>query len=266
MDLHLGTRTALITGSYRGTGAGIARCLAAEGATVLVHELEPGQARSVAEEIQASGGRADVVTGDPRSEAGAAALLREVTAAGREIDILVNNYGAAGGSGWEDGSIDDWTSMYETNVLSGVRLTRGLAFAMKARGFGRVVFLGTVGIARPRAQTPGYYAAKAALTATTVSLAKELSGSGVTVNLVSPGLVATPEVRALLERRARKRGWEGSFDEIESRAASDFLPTPSGRIARPDDVGALVAFLCSPWAASINASEIRIDGGAADGI
>ena len=178
----------------------------------------------------------------------------------------MNNYGAPGGGGWEDGSADEWMSMYETNVLSGVRLARGLAFGMKARGFGRVVFLGTVGIARPRAQTPGYYAAKAALTATTVSLAKELAGSGVTVNLVSPGLVATPEVRALLERRARKRGWDGSFEEIEARAASDFLPTPSGRIARPDEVGALVAFLCSPWAASINASEIRIDGGAADGI
>lgn len=262
MDLNLTGKTALITGSYRGTGAGIAKTLAAEGASVVVHGLEPHQAEPVAAEIAEAGGRATSLTGDPRCDAGADAIVAGLE--GRPIDILVNNYGTAAGGGWLDGPSDDWTSMFETNVLSAARLVRRFGEGMKARGWGRILFLGTVGTSRPRAQTPGYYAAKASLPAMTVSLAKELSGTGVTANLISPGLIATAEVRAMMKRRAEKKGWGSDWEEIEKRAASDFMPTPSGRIARPEEVGALVAFVCSGWADSINGANLRIDGGAAD--
>ena len=154
--------------------------------------------------------------------------------------------------------------MFETNILSGVRMVQHLAPGMKERGFGRVVFLGTVGSVRPRAQMPGYYASKAALANMTVSLSKDLSGTGITVNTVSPGLIATPEVRAMLEKRAEREGWGGPFEQIEARAAETFMKTPSGRVARTEEVGALVAFLCSPLAASINGAELRVDGGSAD--
>lgn len=264
MDLGLTGKTALVTGSHRGTGAAIARVLAAEGASVVVHGLEPGQPDAVAEEIRRAGGTATTIAGDLRSEAGSAQALDALRSAGAEVDILVNNYGAAGGGGWFDGSSSDWTEMFETNVLSGVRMVRELVSAMRGRGFGRVVFLGTVGGVRPRAQTPGYYAAKASLRAMTVSLAKALAGSGVTVNLISPGLIATAEVRAMIERRAQREGWGETWEEMERRAASDFMPTPSGRIARPEEVGALVAFVCSRFAASVNGADLRIDGGAAD--
>lgn len=262
MDLHLEGKNALVTGSYRGTGAGIARVLAAEGASVVVHGLETGQADPVADEIAKSGGDVSIVVGDPRIDAGADRIADAL--ADRGIDVLVNNYGTASGGGWLDGPSDDWIAMYETNVLSGVRLVRRLAGGMKSRGWGRILFVGTVGSVRPRAQMPGYYTAKASLAAMTVSLAKELAGTGVTANLVSPGLIATAEVRAMMERRAAKKGWGDRWEDIETRAANDFMPTPSGRIARPEEVGALVAFVCSSWAASINGADLRIDGGAAD--
>ncbi len=264
MDLKLTGKTALVTGSYRGTGAGIAKTLGAEGAFVVIHGLEPRQPEPVSAEIRDAGGRVSTVTGDPRSEAGADDLSKQLLALDRPIDILINNYGAAAGGGWLDGPSEDWTSMYETNVLSGVRLVQRVAPGMKSRGWGRILFVGTVGSARPRAQTPGYYAAKASLPAMTVSLSKELAGTGVTVNLISPGLIATAEVRAMMERRAKKKGWGTDWAEIEKRAASDFMPTPSGRIARPEEVGALAAFVCSAWADSINGADLRIDGGSAD--
>ena len=264
MDLGLDDKTALVTGSYRGTGSGIARVLAREGARVIVHGLESGQADEVAAQIRAEGGEAVAVSGDIRNGAGAERVAREALEAAGRVDVLVNNYGLAAGGGWLDGGDDDWLDMYQVNVLSGVRLVRLLVPGMRERGWGRVLFVSTVGSLRPRAQTPGYYAAKTALLNMGLSLAKELARSGITVNTVSPGIIATAEVRASLERRARERGEDVDWDSIQSRAASDFMPNLCGRIAEVEEIGQLVAFLSGRHAGYINGSHLRIDGGASD--
>jgi NAD(P)-dependent dehydrogenase (short-subunit alcohol dehydrogenase family) len=264
MQLELDGKVALVTGSHRGTGAGIAGVLAAEGATVVVHGLEPGQAEPVAERLRAAGGRALTASGDVRSEAGALASAESALAAAGRVDVLVNNYGAAAGRGWLDADESDWLDMFHTNVLSGARMVRHLVPGMRERGWGRVLFLGTVGSERPRAQMPGYYAAKASLANMTVSLAKELAGSGITVNTISPGMLATAEVRASLERRAQKEGWGSDWEEIQRRASRDFMPNPTGRLGTVAEVGQLVAFLASDCAGYINGANVRIDGGTAD--
>lgn len=264
MELGLRGRTALVTGSYRGTGAAIARVLADEGATVVVHGLEAGQADPVAERIRDAGGDAKVAWGDVRSEDGAERAAEAALAAAGHVDVLVNNYGAASGRGWTEGNETDWLDMFHTNVLSGARMVRHLVPGMREREWGRVIFLGTVGGERPRAQMPGYYAAKASLANMAVSLAKDLAGSGITVNVVSPGMLATAEVRASLERRAAKEGWGDDWDEIERRASRDFMPNPTGRLGRVEEVGHLVAFLAGEHAGYINGSNLRIDGGTAD--
>ena len=259
MELELEGRSALVTGSYRGTGEGVAKVMAREGAKVWVHGFEAEPAEAVAAEIRATGGSAEAVVGDIRTDAGGDEVARVVGA----VDILVNNYGVAEGGSWES-ETEDWIDIYQKNVLSGVRLVHAFAPGMKERGWGRVIFVSTVGYARPNSRMPHYYASKSALVNMTVSLAKELSNTGITVNCVSPGIVATREIRERFERRAEREGEPTDWASVERSIARDFMPNPSGIVGDPEDVGNLIAFLASDRARYVNASNLRIDGGAAD--
>ena len=255
MDLGLNGHTALVTGSYRGTGMIIARRLAEEGAQVLVHGLEPRQAESAVETL----GCGVPVTGDITTDAGADAVASACE--GAVVDVLINNYGTADGGSWTETDSDGWIEAYQKNVLSAQRLIRHLLPPMKAHGWGRIINLGTVGSTRPASRMPHYYAAKGALATATMSLAKETAGTGVRVNLVSPGLILTPEVEAAYLARGRKRGWGDTWEAVEPKVAEHI---PIGRIVRREEVADLVAFLASPRADAIHGQNIRIDGGALD--
>ena len=264
MDLGLRGRVALVSGSHRGTGAGIAEALSREGMAVVVHGFELAAAEAVRDRLAAAGGTAAAVAGSLTDDEGAAQVVADALGHFGRVDVLVNNYGVAEGGDWSTASPDDWVDIYQKNVLSGVRLVQGLVPAMRERGWGRVIWLGTIGGLRPRARMPHYYASKAALPNVALSLAKDLGGSGVTVNLVSPGLIATDEVREFVRRRAEKKGWGDDWDEIQRHALREMTGSASGRIVEVDEVADLVAFLASDRAASINGTQIRIDGGASD--
>lgn len=255
MNLALEGRTALVSGSHRGTGMIIAARLAAEGARVLVHGLADGQAEAAVAEL----GCGTPVTGDITTDAGAADLA--AACAGETVDILINNYGTADAGSWLESDSDDWIAAYQKNVLSAQRLIRHFLPAMRERGWGRIINLGTVGSTRPAARMPHYYAAKGALATATVSLAQETAGSGVRVNLVSPGLILTPEVEQAYLARGRREGWGDTWEAIESRVAERI---PIRRIVRREEVADLVAFLASPLADAIHGQNIRIDGGSLD--
>lgn len=249
MDLGISGRRALVTGSYRGTGSAIAASLAAEGAHVLVHGFELGQADDVVSSISDAGGSAEAVVGDILTDEGAAEL---VAAVGEKIDIVVCNYGLAEGGRWSTATSDDWFDSYNKNVVSIVRVASALAPLLASRGWGRIVLLGTVGSIRPAAQRPQYYGAKGALPGVTVSLAKEMGGTGVTVNLVSPGIIATAEVMDRLGGRP--------FEEVFG------LTTLTGRPAEPREVADLVTYVCSEQAGAITGSNFRIDSGTAEAV
>ncbi len=256
MDLGLEGRVALVTGSHRGTGAGIAEQLASEGATVLVHGFEEGQPDEVVARIRAGGADAHPVVGDILRDDGARALADRVLREYERVDVLVNNYGVAERGRWQDDTTDEWIEIYHKNVLSGVRMVRAFAPAMREHGWGRIIWLGTIGSVRPNARMPHYYASKGALPTLCVSLAKELAGSGITVNLVSPGLIATAEVVAQVER-ARAEGREDGW-------AAALRDSPIGRMAEVREVASLVAFVAGEPAGAINGANLRVDGGAAD--
>lgn len=257
MDLELAGRTALVTGSHRGTGQIIAARLAAEGVRVCVHGFTAEEARVACAAI----GAGHPVGGDLTTDAGADALFAACLDAVGDIDILVNNYGTTSPGRWETADESAWLDMYQRNVLSAQRMIRRLMPAMRRRGWGRIVNLGTVGSTRPNSRMPHYYASKGALATMTVSLAKEVAGTGIRVNLVSPGLIRTPEVEARFLEEGRAKGWGATWEEVEPHVARDI---PIGRIVRREEVADLVAFLASPRADALHGQNIRIDGGALD--
>lgn len=265
MDLGLAGRIALVTGANRGTGQAIAAALAREGAHVLVHGPQPGDAEPVAAALRGQGFAATALAGDLREDAGAEAVMAAARAQG-PLDILVNNFGGVAperSAGiWKSAAAEDWRAAYDRNVLTAVRLIRSVLEPMRARGEGRILLIGSTGALRPKARRAPYYAAKAALVSLTASLAHELQGTAITVNLVSPGLIRTAEVEAAWVAQARRRGWSADWAEIERRLVPEAMPNPLGRIARREEVADLVAFLASPRAGFINGADIPVDGGA----
>ena len=253
MDLELQGKTALISGSHRGTGAIIASRFAEEGCRVLVHaeseELALAGAGSIA--------NSRPVWGDLTRDEGLKVLAGLVN--DERIDILVNNFGAASSGSWDTSDTATWLEAYQANVLSAQRLIHLLLPTMRSRGWGRILNLGTTGSTRPAARMPHYYAAKGALATLTASLAQEAGDSGIRVNLVSPGLIRTPEVEAHFLRLGRRKGWGSTWPEIEPHIASEI---PIGRIVTREEVASLVLFLASPLAEGIHGQNIRVDGGA----
>lgn len=261
MDLQLAGKTALVTGSHRGTGRAIAERLAAEGARVIVHGMSGGEAEPVVSDIRDAGGDAVAVAGDITTDEGAKAAHEAALDAAGAIDILINNYGIAEAGSWTRSETPDWIEAYEKNVLSAMRMSRLAMGAMKARGWGRIIMLGTIGSTEPAARMPHYYAAKGALATMTVSLAKELAGSGITVNIVSPGLIRTREVEERFLAQGREKGWGATWEEVEPHVLKTFMNNLTGHVTAPSEVADLVAFVASPRAGAITALNLRIDGG-----
>ena len=258
MDLNLKNKIALISGSNRGTGAIIAKHLCAEGATIVRHSNDENGFNKIKNDFPNDFS----IWGDIATEEGAQQAIEQLWKLVSQIDILVNNYGTATGGKWESFSETDWIDIYQKNVLSSARLIAAIIPTMKSLSWGRIIQLSTIGSINPNSRMPHYYASKGAMSNMTVSLAKELDNTGITVNTVSPGLILTEELQAGYTIKAKRKGWGSSWEEIERAIVEHEFPNPSGRIARREEVADLVCFLASDKAAFINAQNIRIDGGA----
>ena len=263
MNLQLDGKRALITGSSSGIGEGIAKILAQEGATVVVHGRNKEQAQRVAQDITDNGGKAFVALGDLATDQGASAVVHQVLALVSGVDVLVNNAGAYENRGWMDTPSSGWAELYNANVLSLVRMVQLLVPQMKQLGWGRIIQIASSLATQPFAFTPDYAATKAATVNITVSLAKALAETGITVNAVSPGIIATPGIKQFYRQNAANRGWGRSTDwaEIEKHVLQEDLYNPTAHLGTVEDVGNLVTFLASPLSKYINGANYRIDGG-----
>lgn len=254
MELGLTNKVVLVTGSNRGTGFVIAQRFADEGATVIMHALDPDA------DFPAVPG-VSVVRGDITNPVAAAAVCREALACHGRMDVLVNNYGVSSAASWASGTTQDWQHIYAANTLSVMYMAQGLMPALAASAAARIINLGTTGVDRPGSRNPHYYASKAALANMTLSLAKEAGTNGITVNLVSPGLIRTPEVEAAYLKRAIEAGWGDTWAEAEPHIVKQFAPNPLGRVATRDEVADTVLFLASERAGFLTGQNIRVDGG-----
>jgi 3-oxoacyl-[acyl-carrier protein] reductase len=254
-------RRALITGSSAGIGEGIARLFVAEGARVFVHGRDAERTAQVAGELGAPWKVADL-----REEGEANALIHAVDAALGGIDILVNNAGGLTAGGGATGSAFDaapeiWMKTYNANWISALRLIQAFLPGMKQRGWGRIIQIASGAAYSAQPAVADYGGAKAGMVNATLSLARALARTGVTSNVISPGVIVTVKAKAWLMGLAAERGWAGDWAEIESRVAVEMMPTLAGRLGRPHDIARAALFLASPAADFVTGSEMRIDGG-----
>lgn len=258
MDLKLAGKLALVTGSTQGIGLAIARALLAEGATVVVNGRHDDRVRQAVRSLTARG-KVHGVAADLATAEGARAAALAAEAVG-PVDIVVNNVGRFEVKPFGDIADEDWSAMFELNVMSGIRLTRALLPGMLQRNWGRVVFIASEQSAKPNPDMLHYATSKAAQVSVARGLAELTRGTHVTVNSVLAAPTWSEGVETFLEAMAAHEG--KSIDAM--RTAYFDGPGRSSIIQRwatTDEIAAQVVFLCSPLAAAVNGTAQRVDGG-----
>ena len=240
MELGLHDRVCLVTGSTGGIGLATARLLAAEGARVVTHGR--GDAPGVGEALHVA---ADFL------EAGAPeAVVAEVGA----VDVLVNNVGAAYIADFEELTDAQWDEMWQLNVMSFVRSIRAVLPAMRERGGGAIVNVSSTAGKRPSTGMPNYSVTKAAVLSLSRLVADLYAKDGIRCNAVTPGPTATDAwlgEGGLAEQ-------QGEREAVLARVAAG---RPLGRLAEPEEIAAVIVFLCSERAAYVTGSAWSADGG-----
>lgn len=253
-------KTALVTGGTGGIGAVIAEKLLDAGCRVIVHGRNSDKVAKTCERFCAAGKLAVPLVGELTDSKSRHDFVFDVRLLNVELDLLVNCAGGGGAhESWSETTEEKWLMCFQLNVMSIVELVRAFVPGMKNRGWGRVINISSVSAHKPLAIGPEYAAAKAAICNLTVSLAKECTKSGVTVNSISPGLCMTPDVRKMVSDMIKR---DNSCDQdLDDIATATLFPNIVGQLVRPEEIASLVVWLASDSAARVTGRDFVMDGG-----
>src|SRR5438552_4793191 len=251
MDLELGGRVCLVTGSTSGIGLATARLLSAEGARVAIC----GRDSDRVERARRDAGAAFGVIADLGEPGAPEELVSQTQAVLGPIDVLVNNVGDAYQASFEELSDRHWDEMWQLNVMSYVRCTRAVLPAMRDAGAGVIVNVSSTAGKRPSTGMPNYSVTKAAVLSLSRLVADLYAKDGIRCNAVAPGPTATD---AWLGEGGLADQQEGDRDEVLAKVGAG---RPLGRLATPEEIAAVIVFLCSERASYVTGAAWSADGG-----
>jgi 3-oxoacyl-[acyl-carrier protein] reductase len=256
MDLGLADKACIVTGATRGIGLATVRMLVEERARVLLVARDHDELARVAAEL---GAGCEILAADVTDAADDERIVAACAERFGAVDVLVNNAGTSAVRSLEELTDDDWQAQWELHVMGPMRLMRGAAPVMAAAGGGRIVNVCSSAGKRPSLTNPAYAVTKAAQLSLSRVFADRYAADGVLVNAVAPGAVTSPLWTApggLADQAAEARGI--SHDEaLEAQAAK----IPLGRLAAPEEVAAVIVFLCSQRASTVTGAAWSADGG-----
>jgi 3-oxoacyl-[acyl-carrier protein] reductase len=255
MDLGLRDRVCLVTGSTAGIGLETAKLLAAEGARVVV----TGRREDRVEIARSEAGAALGLAADLSQPSAAGELVAKASEALGPIDCLVNNVGEAYQIGFEELTDQQWDEMWQLNVMSYVRAIRAVLPGMKTAGGGVIVNVSSTAGKRPSTGMPNYSVTKAAVLSLSRLIADLYARDGIRCNAVAPGPTATDAwlgEGGLADQQA-KRTLKTRVEVLEAVGAG----RPLGRLAEPEEIASVIAFLCSERASYVTGAAWSADGG-----
>jgi 3-oxoacyl-[acyl-carrier protein] reductase len=262
VDLGLRGKIALVGGASRGLGRACAKALATEGARVVLCARTPERLTEAAREIERdTGSETLAVPADLRRADDITRLVNATREAFGSIDILVHNTGGPPPGLFLDHDDEAWGAAFDGLLLSFVRLCRAVVPAMRAKRWGRIITSTSFAVREPAERLVLSNALRTAVVAASKTLADEVAGDGITVNCVAPGAFDTDRLRSIFEAQAKETG--RAIDDVRAQWESRI---PIGRVSRPEELAALVAFLASDHAASITGACIPVDGGMLRGL
>jgi NAD(P)-dependent dehydrogenase (short-subunit alcohol dehydrogenase family) len=239
-------RIAIVTGGARGIGLAIVKALAAAGNRIVIADSDIATAEETAGAVRAAGVEAFAVKCDVSQYDDVVRLVDGTVARFGRLDILVNNAGVLSNTPYDELSEAEWDHVIDTNLKSAMFAAREALRPMQAQGWGRVISISSLaGRSGGVSVGPAYVASKAGLIGLTRHFAKLVARHGITVNAVAPGTTETDIVK--------------QFTEEQTQAINEAIPV--GRLGRPEEIAATVAFLASDAAAFITGAVIDVNGG-----